>query len=264
MGKNKLARWTELGSYDNVIEPLIGEVSGKDHPVKGKWNQQIFKNTNPLVLELGCGRGEYTIGLANKFPDKNYIGIDIKGARMWRGAKTSNEQGLPNVAFLRTRIEFINSFFAPGEVDEIWITFPDPHPGGRNSNKRLTSPWYLNSYRLFLKDKGVVHLKTDNRELYDFTNKMLTYNNVDILVSTDDLYSKDAVDKSVYSLQKTLSHPESHDAAVNPGTSYYDDILSIRTHYEAIFLKAGQKITYLAFRLENEKNIEDAIKSKIR
>jgi len=261
VGKNKLARWTELGSYDNVIEPLIGEVSAKDHPVKGEWHQQIFKNTNPIVLELGCGRGEYTIGLANNFPGKNYIGIDIKGARMWRGAKTANEQGLANVAFLRTRIEFINSFFAPDEVDEIWITFPDPHPGGRNSNKRLTSPWYLNSYRLFLKDKGVVHLKTDNRELYDFTNKMLIYNNSDILISTEDLYSSD--DKSVYSRNKTHSHPEVSDLSGTSGVNYFDSILSIRTHYEEIFLKAGLQITYLAFRLEKEKIIKDAtIKTK--
>ena len=115
------------------------------------------------------------------FPDNNFIGIDIKGARMWRGAKTANEQNLPNVAFLRTRIEFINSFFSEDEVDEIWITFPDPHPGGRNSNKRLTSPWFLNSYRLFLKDKGLIHLKTDNKELYDFTYKVLNYNNLEII-----------------------------------------------------------------------------------
>jgi len=126
VGKNKLARWTELGSYDNVIQPEIEDISGKDHPIKGRWNQELFKNENPIVLELGCGKGEYTVGLANNFPDNNFIGIDIKGARMWRGAKTANEQKLPNVAFLRTRIEFINSFFSEDEVDEIWITFPDP------------------------------------------------------------------------------------------------------------------------------------------
>jgi tRNA (guanine-N7-)-methyltransferase len=258
VGKNKLARWTELGSYDNVIQPLIGEVSGKDHPIKGRWHQQIFNNSNPIVLELGCGKGEYTIGLASNFPGKNYIGIDIKGARMWRGAKTANDQGLPNVAFLRTRIEFINSFFSADEVDEIWVTFPDPHPGGRNSNKRLTSPWYLNSYRMFLKDKGVVHLKTDNRELYDFTQKMLMHNNIDILVATDDLYSGESSDKSVYSNEKTLSHPDVTDPSQHSGVKYYEDILSIRTHYENIFLKAGLKITYLAFRLEKEKIIENA------
>ena len=229
MGKNKLVRWTELGFYDNVIQPEIEDVSGKDHTIKGRWNQDLFKNGNPITLELGCGKGEYTVGLANNFPHDNFIGIDIKGARMWRGAKTSNEQKLPNVAFLRTRIEFINSFFSSDEVDEIWITFPDPHPGGRNSNKRLTSPWFLNSYRLFLKDKGLIHLKTDNKELYDFTCKVLSHNNVETIISTNDLY-----------------------------TEKIDNILSIRTHYEKIFLDAGLKINYLSFRLDKEKIIENA------
>jgi tRNA (guanine-N7-)-methyltransferase len=229
VGKNKLARWTELGSYDNVIQPEIEDVSGKDHPIKGRWNQDLFKNGNPITIELGCGKGEYTVGLANNFPQNNFIGIDIKGARMWRGAKTANEQKLPNVAFLRTRIEFINSFFSSDEVDEIWITFPDPHPGGRNSNKRLTSPWFLNSYRLFLKDKGIIHLKTDNKELYDFTCKVLSHNNVETIISTNDLY-----------------------------TEKIDNILSIRTHYEKIFLDAGLKINYLSFRLDKEKIIENA------
>jgi tRNA (guanine-N7-)-methyltransferase len=229
VGKNKLARWTELGSYNNVIQPKIADVSGKDHPIKGNWRKKLFKNENPIVLELGCGKGEYTIGLANKFHDNNFIGIDIKGARMWRGAKSADEQKLPNVAFLRTRIEFINSFFATNEVNEIWITFPDPHPGGRNSNKRLTSPWFLNSYRLFLKDKGLVHLKTDNTELFNFTKTVVTYNNLATVFSTDDLYSE-----------------------------RIDNILSIRTHYEKIFLDAGLKINYLSFRLDKEKTIQDA------
>lgn len=229
MGKNKLARWTELGSYDNVIQPEIEDVSGKDHPIKGRWNQDIFKNGNPITLELGCGKGEYTVGLANNFPHNNFIGIDIKGARMWRGAKTANDQKLPNVAFLRTRIEFINSFFSADEVDEIWITFPDPHTGGRNSNKRLTSPWFLNNYRHFLKNKGLIHLKTDNKELYDFTCKVLSYNNVETIISTNDLH-----------------------------TEKIDNILSIRTHYEKIFLDAGLKINYISFRLDKEKIIENA------
>jgi len=228
LGKNKFARWTELGSYDNVIQPLIEDVSGKDHPIKGKWNQELFKNEKPIVLELGCGKGEYTIGLANSYPDNNFIGIDIKGARMWRGAKTANEQNLPNVAFLRTRIEFINSFFSGDEVDEIWITFPDPHPGGRNANKRLTSPWFLNSYRHFLKDKGLIHLKTDNRELYEFTKKILIHNDLETVLSTVDLYSEKIT-----------------------------DILSIRTHYEKIFLEAGLKINYLSFRMDKEKIIQN-------
>ena len=235
MGKNKLARWTEFGSYDNVIQPLIRDVDGRNHPIKGRWNSELFKNNNPIVLELGCGKGEYSVGLAENFPDKNFIGIDIKGARMWRGAKTANEKNLPNVAFLRTRIEFINSFFSRDEVDEIWITFPDPHPGARNSNKRLTSPWFLNTYRLFLKDKGLIHLKTDNKELYEFTMRTLAYNNLQTIFSTDDLYSEQS-----------------------------DNILSIKTHYEKIYLTSGIRITYLSFRLEKDKNIENAtIKTKI-
>jgi len=234
VGKNKLARWTEFGSYDNVFQPEIREVSGNDHPIKGKWNQELFKNEYPIVLELGCGKGEYTVGLAKTFHHNNFIGIDIKGARMWRGAKTANEQNLPNVAFLRTRIEFINSFFSEDEVDEIWITFPDPHPGVGNSNKRLTSPWFLNSYRLFLKDKGLIHLKTDNTELYEFTKKVLGYNNLETTSSTSDLYSEKS-----------------------------DNILSIKTHYEKIFLAAGMKINYLSFRLDKEKIIENAtVKAK--
>jgi tRNA (guanine-N7-)-methyltransferase len=228
VGKNKLARWTELGSYENVIQPEIGDVAGKDHPIKGQWNKELFKNQNPIVIELGCGKGEYTVGLANSFPDNNYIGIDIKGARMWRGAKTADDQKLSNVAFLRTRIEFITSFFSTDEVNEIWITFPDPHPGGRNSNKRLTSPWYLNSYRCFLKDKGLIHLKTDNKELFDFTGKVISYNNLETVLTTNDLYSE-----------------------------RNENILSIRTHYEKIFLDAGLKINYLSFRLDKEKQIEN-------
>jgi len=228
VGKNKLARWTELGSYDNVFQPAIGDVSGKDHPIKGRWNRELFKNENPIVLELGCGKGEYTVGLAKSFPENNFIGIDIKGARMWRGAKTANEQNLLNVAFLRTRIEFINSFFSEDEVDEIWITFPDPHPGGRNSNKRLTSPQFLNAYRQFLKDNGLIHLKTDNKELYNFTFDVLKKNDLKIIFSTRDVHS-----------EKT------------------DNILSIRTHYEKIFMDAGQKINYISFRLNKDRNIEN-------
>jgi tRNA (guanine-N7-)-methyltransferase len=230
VGKNKLARWNELGTFNNVFQPDIESVSGKDHPVKGSWKKQIFRNMNPVVLELGCGKGEYTIGLATRFPDKNFIGIDIKGARMWRGAKTASEQNLPNVAFLRTRIEFINSFFSEDETDEIWITFPDPHSGARNSNKRLTSPWFLNRYRLFLKNNGLIHLKTDNNELYNYSKKVVLHNDLEIVYSTNNLYAED----------------------------FSDDILSIKTHYEKIFLKDGIKINYLSFRLDKEKILEDA------
>lgn len=248
MGKNKLARWNELKSWSNVIEPEISsvvehrppdedEMNGfpswnvtvKDHPVKGNWKSRVFKNTNPIVLELGCGRGEYTTGLAIKFPGKNFVGVDIKGARLWRGARTSNELKLQNAAFLRTRIEFINSFFGRDEADEIWVTFPDPHPGARNASKRLTSPWYLNSYRKFIRHDGVIHLKTDNTELFDYTLKVVMENDLPLLASTKDLYSG----------------------------NYPDDALSIKTHYERIFLSTGLKICYLSFRLPADKSIRD-------
>jgi tRNA (guanine-N7-)-methyltransferase len=229
VGKNKLAKWTEFGSFDNVIQPETGDVLSKDHPIKNCWKKVMFGNENPVVLELGCGKGEYSVGLAIRFPQKNYIGIDIKGARMWRGAKTANEEKLPNVAFLRTRIEFINSFFSTDEVDEIWITFPDPHPGGRNSNKRLTSPSFLNIYRSFMKNNGIVHLKTDNTELFNYTKGVVNSNNLEMIMVTNDLYSENL-----------------------PG-----DILSIWTHYEKMFLKKGMKINYLSFRLKKDKIIKD-------
>jgi len=228
VAKNKLSRWAELATFDNVIQPE--DVSAKDHPVKGMWNKEIFRNDNPIVLELGCGKGEYAVGLAIRFSGNNYIGIDIKGARMWRGAKTANERKLTNVAVLRTRIEFINSFFSIDEIDEIWITFPDPHVGGRNFNKRLTSPRFLNAYRLILKNKGVVHLKTDNTELFEYTKKVIGNNNLDVILATSDLYSL--------------------------GQS--DDIPSIRTHYEKKFIEEGLKINFLSFRLDKEKMIKDA------
>ena len=258
MGKNKLARWIELAAFDNVIQPEIIDVSAKDHPVKGNWNKEVFNNENPIILELGCGKGEYTIGLANKFQGKNFIGIDIKGARMWRGAKTSNEENLRNVAFLRTRIEFINSFFSNDEVDEIWITFPDPHPGGRNSNKRLTSPRFLNSYRLFLKNKGLIHLKTDNTELFEYTKKVIGWNQLESIFATNDLYSGNFNAETIFSYNKS---PLGDLGAIN---TFPDDILSIRTHYENIFLDKGLKINYLSFRLENEKIIEDGFQKAKR
>jgi tRNA (guanine-N7-)-methyltransferase len=242
VGKNKLARWTELGSFDKVIQPEIGDVFSKDHPVKGSWNKELFKNENPVILELGCGKGEYTVGLAARFPGNNYIGIDIKGARMWRGAKTADELQLHNVAFLRTRIEFINSFFFTDEVDEIWITFPDPHPGGRNSDKRLTSPVFLNNYRLCMKNRGLVHLKTDNTELYNYTKTVVENNNLDLVFATNDLYTGNfTIDNGSF-----------------PNNFPSNDILSIRTHYEKIFLGEGLKINYLSFRLDKENFIENA------
>ncbi len=220
-----------MKSFSNVIEPTTEEAYPMDHPLKGNWKKTIFKNDNPVILELGCGKGEYTIGLATKLQNNNYVGIDIKGARMWRGSKTAFENKIYNAAFLRTRIEFIHSFFACDEVEEIWITFPDPHPKRRNSAKRLTSPFFLNSYRTFLKDKGIVHLKTDNKKLYDYTCDVIKKNDLETVASSVDLYSG-------------LLENEIH---------------SIRTHYENIFLKNGTKICYLAFRLNKNIQVKDVI-----
>jgi tRNA (guanine-N7-)-methyltransferase len=232
VGKNKLARWAELGSFSKVIQPGKDVINGMDHPVKGLWRKNIFQNNNPVILELGCGKGEYTTGLSERFPDNNYIGVDIKGARLWRGAKTANDNDVHNAAFLRTRIEFINSFFEEDEVDEIWITFPDPHPVKRNSNKRLVCPWFLNRYRKILRDNGIIHLKTDNSELFLYTKNLVERNNLQIISSTPDLYNE----------------------------MKGDDILSIRTHYENLFLKEGSKIHYLSFRLEKNRIISDDTK----
>ena len=245
MGKNKLARWNEFGSYSNVIQPEIGEIAGKDHPIKGNWNSLIFKNDNPIILELGCGKGEYSTGLAGMFPHNNYIGVDIKGARMWRGAKTSNDLKMSNVAFLRTRIEFITSFFSADEVDEIWITFPDPHPGARNANKRLSSPYFLRKYLSFLKNDGLIHLKTDNTELYSFTGSVVRNHKLQLIFSTDDLYSGNSVPDPIFS----VDNPESVGSIHN--------ILSIKTHYEKLFLQKGMKITYLSFRMRKENFRDD-------
>jgi tRNA (guanine-N7-)-methyltransferase len=251
VGKNKLARWSELGTFRNVFQPEIGAVAGKDHPVKGTWHNEVFRNQNPIILELGCGKGEYTVGLATRFPSNNYAGIDIKGARMWRGAKTASEQNLQNVAFLRTRIEFINSFFREDEVDEIWITFPDPHPGPGNSNKRLTSQQFLKRYLSFLKNNGIIHLKTDNLELYTFTESVIRKNNLELLFATNDLYTGNP---------ETIKMP-SDDNFINNHSeraiSLFENILSIKTHYEKQFLLKGMKINFLSFRLKKDSFLND-------
>jgi tRNA (guanine-N7-)-methyltransferase len=227
MGKNKLGRWAEMKTFSNVIEPDASSVRNVQHPLKGRWKTDYFGNDNPIALELGCGKGEYTIELAKSYPARNYIGIDIKGARIWRGAKTAFESNIKNVLFLRTRIEFINSFFTENEVDEIWITFPDPFPKPKNADRRLTSPPFLNSYRLFLKDNGTIHLKTDNHDLFRYTLEIVKFNSLEIVSATEDLYSG----------------------------SFDNEILSIRTHYENIFLKENKKINYLTFNLPKEKII---------
>jgi len=223
--KRKLEHFEEMKNFENVFQPELKEVFNTPYFMKGKWRESYFKNDLPLILELGCGKGEYSIGLARKFPNKNFIGVDIKGARMWRGAKTALEEKMKNVAFLRSRIEFIASCFAEKEVDEIWITFPDPQPKEKKEKKRLTSPLFVREYLKFLKPDGVIHLKTDNRFLYHYTLEQVRQQNFSIIESTSDLYGE-KIDKM------------DEDAM---------EILSIQTHYEKLFMGKGHKIHYLKF-----------------
>jgi len=211
-----------MEAFSNVVQADFEEVFRKDHKLKGKWKEQFFKNNNPIVLELGCGKGEYTLGMAKEFPTKNFLGVDIKGARMWKGAREASETGIRNAGFLRTRIELIESFFAENEVSEIWITFPDPQIKKRRNKKRLTGSRFLNSYSRFLVPGGLIHLKTDSAELYEYTDSLLRYNNIETDISTGDLYASELPDK----------------------------LLSIKTHYEKLFLEEGKKITYTRFSLK--------------
>ncbi|MCC8034733.1 MAG: tRNA (guanosine(46)-N7)-methyltransferase TrmB [Rikenellaceae bacterium] len=225
MGKNKHKRFQENLTFSNLIQPAFEEIFHRDYRLKGRWKDDFFRRDNPLVLELGCGRGEYTVALGGMFPDMNFIGIDIKGARMWRGAKTATEKGMDNVAFVRTRIEFINSFFAPGEVDGIWITFPDPQLKKNRVKKRLTSPQFLGMYAGFLKENATVHLKTDCLHLHEYTKAVAATNGLEITAASRDIY----------------------------GDGIADEILSVKTAYENRFLSEGCKITYLSFKLRDKK-----------
>ncbi len=227
MGKGKLRKWAEMKSFQNVIEPESKEVFGRDFHLKGNWAESFFKNPNQVSLELGCGKGEYTLGLANAFPERNFLGVDIKGSRIWRGAKTAIDLGLKNAGFLRTRIELIHSFFGPGEIEEIWITFPDPQLKKKRWGKRLTSSFFLNSYKTFLKPGGTIHLKTDSKELFDYTKALLVKNNMEIIHATDDLYNENLPFK----------------------------LLALKTYYEQRFLEEGKKITYICFKLPDNKEI---------
>ena len=228
MSKNKLAKFAEMATYAHVVESPFQTPDTPYHPLRGKWHTEFFKNNNPIVLELGCGRGEYCVGLGRMFPDKNFIGVDIKGARMYTGATEAKEEGLTNVGFLRTHIEFIEKFFAPNEVAEIWLTFSDPQM--RKATKRLTSTYFLHRYRHLLQDNGLVHLKTDSNFLYTYTSAMVETNQLPVLFQTDDLYH-------------TLLAEE--DAEVR-------EILGIRTYYEQQWIDRGLNIKYLKFRLPQE------------
>lgn len=217
MGKNKLAKFANMEEYPHVFQYPFAVLQEKGFPMKGKWNEMFFRNDNPIVLELGCGKGEYTVGLAKLFPEKNFIGIDIKGARMWTGAKQSLDEGLQNVAFLRTHIELVNHFFGKDEVSEIWITFPDPQM--KKATKRMTSTRFMQLYRQLLKPEGIIHLKTDSNFMYTYTREMVKTNDLPVVFETDDLYN----------------------------SGWADDILKIQTFYEQQWLARGLNIKYIQF-----------------
>lgn len=226
MGKGKLAKFAEMETFRNVFQYPYSVIDNVPFEMKGRWREDYFKNDNPIVLELGCGKGEYAVGLAKMFPDTNFIGVDIKGARMWTGAKAALEAGLDNVAFLRTNIEIIDRFFAPGEVQEIWLTFSDPQM--KNERKRLTSTYFLERYRRFLVDGGLIHLKTDSNFLFTYTCEMVRENKLPVEISTTDLY---------------------HDGNLDAGTR---NILGIRTYYESMWLDRGLNIKYIKFHLPKD------------
>lgn len=221
MGKNKLAKFADMEEFPHVFQVSSHVVrEGASFEMKGKWNEMFFKNDHPIVLELGCGKGEYTVGLAQLYPEKNFIGIDIKGARLWTGAKDSHEKKMKNVAFLRTDIEMIHHFFGENEVSEIWLTFPDPQM--KKVTKRLTATNFMRLYQQFLKTDGVVHLKTDSNFMFTYTREMVQANHYPVVFSNDNLYASDL----------------------------NDPILGIKTYYEQQWLERGITIKYIRFILE--------------
>ena len=226
MGKGKLAKFAEMETFSNVFQYPFSVVDNVPFEMKGHWREQYFKNNHPVVLELGCGKGEYTVELARLYPEMNFIGVDIKGARMWTGAKQALEAGLKNVAFLRTNIEIIDRFFVESEVQEIWLTFSDPQM--KNAHKRLTSTFFLNRYRKFLVDGGIVHLKTDSNFLFTYTTCMVKENKLPVVFSTEDLYHTEGLDEETHK------------------------ILSIQTYYESMWIERGLNIRYMKFLLPQQ------------
>lgn len=221
--KNKLRRFRENEAFENVIQPSREELEKNEFSLKGNWNKDFFNNDYPIVLELGCGKGEYTIGLSKQDSKKNFIGIDIKGARFWRGAKTAVEEGLENVAFLRTQIELIDTIFAENEVDEIWITFPDPQIKYKRTKHRLTNTEFLQKYKHILKPEGLVNLKTDSEFMHGYTLGLLHGEGHEILYSHHDIYKTEYSPKAVREIQ---------------------------TFYEKQYLDQGKRITYIQFRIK--------------
>jgi len=221
--KNKLKRFKENATFENVFQPTREEVVDGEFPLKGKWNKEFFKNDHPLVLELGCGKGEYSVGLANRYPEKNFIGIDIKGARFWRGAKTAVDGGMHNVAFLRTQIELIEHCFAENEVDEIWITFPDPQIKYKRTKHRMTNSEFLQRYKRILKKDGVMNLKTDSEFMHGYTLGLLHGEGHEVLYANHNVYKNEGAPEVVTAIQ---------------------------TFYESQYLEQNKPITYIQFKIK--------------
>lgn len=231
MSKGKLQKFAEMETFSNVFQYPYSVIENIPFRMKGRWHEDYFHNQNPIVLELGCGKGEYTVGLGRLYPDVNFIGVDIKGARMHTGAKQALTEGLPNVAFLRTNIEIIDRFFAPDEVQEIWLTFSDPQM--KNPRKRLSSTFFMERYRRFLTDGGIIHLKTDSNFLFTYTTFMVERNSLPLLFRTEDLYHTDGIDEQTRK------------------------ILSIQTYYEAQWIDRGLNIRYMKFRLPHGTELKE-------
>jgi tRNA (guanine-N7-)-methyltransferase len=223
LAKRKLQRFAENETFNHFFQPGWEELSA-GFSLRGNWNSRFFKNSNPVIIEMGCGKGEYTVDLSSKYPQRNFIGIDKKGARMWRGAKISNEDSRANVAFVRIRAENIAKVFGPAEIDEIWITFPEPQPNSPRHSKRFTSPQFIERYRQVLKPGGIIHLKTDNDMFYEYTLEVIREYGHTLLYNNPDLYA-------------TPDDPE------------VKDVIDVQTHYEKIWLEQGLTIKYLRFRL---------------
>lgn len=227
MGKNKLKKFADLATYEHVVQVTFKQLQEEEFQYHGKWSKEFFGNTNPIILELGCGKGEYTVKLASHYPQFNFIGVDIKGSRMWNGATKAKALGLQNVGFLRTNIENIQLFFAPGEVAEIWLTFPDPQM--KKTRKRLTATNFIEFYRQVMVQNGIIHLKSDSNFMYRYTEAMVAENQFEVIRQTDDLYHSDIL----------------------------DEVLSIQTFYEKQWLDRGISIKYLAFRLSHQEPLRE-------
>jgi tRNA (guanine-N7-)-methyltransferase len=221
--KNKLKRFKENETFNNVFQPTREEVVSNSFPLRGKWNSEFFNNSNPIIIELGCGKGEYSVGLAALFPDKNFVGIDIKGARFWRGAKTAVEEQMHNVAFIRTQIELINHIFSDGEVDEIWITFPDPQIKYKRTKHRMTNSDFLQLYKKILKPEGVVNLKTDSEFMHGYTLGLLHGEGHEVLYANHNVYKNEGAPS---------------------------EVTSIQTFYENQYLEINKAITYIRFKIK--------------